>query len=73
MFRRHPRLFKTVKICGMTYRLTRNVWWDFRRQMKTVWLDSFRQFKKLWKEPTVIDPDLVISKPTDNRERTLWN
>jgi hypothetical protein len=43
MFRSHRRLFKTSKLFGMTYRLTRNVWWDF-----------FRQLKMIWKKPVVV-------------------
>jgi hypothetical protein len=65
MFRSCPRLFKTFKASGMCYRLTRNVWWDF-----------FRQLKKIWKEPSVMDQDFLISDNpvhTDNKRGIQWN
>jgi hypothetical protein len=62
MFRKHRRLFKTSKLCGMTYRLTRNVWWDF-----------FRQLKQIWKDRSAPDKELMITDYYENKKKETWN
>ncbi len=38
ILRRSYRLFATFKTIGMLFRITRNVWSDFFRQLKKIWV-----------------------------------
>jgi hypothetical protein len=62
MFRSHRRLFKTVKLLGMTYRLTRNVLWDF-----------FRQLRLIWKDRSTPDKELMITDYYEKKKKEMWN